>query len=225
MSELNAIIDRMKQATNSETDTALGQYFNLKSSSAVSTWRLRKRVPISECYTISKRENISMDWLLYGTSQNESDMAVTNNIAVADSADSDIVTVKEYDIRLSAGAGSYPQEHPLVLDRRPFSKEWLLKKGLKPENLVLTRVSGESMEPMLKDKDIVMIDTAQTVPNDAMPFAVRVDDTLYIKRVVKQGHKLTLLSINPMYTPLDIDLKASHCEILGAVVWHAHSWI
>ncbi len=219
MSDLTSIIDRMKQATNTETDTALAQYFNLKSSSAVSTWKLRERTPISECYTISKRENVSMDWLLYGTSQNES------NVTVTDDADTDIVTVKEYDIRLSAGAGSYPQEHPLVLDKRPFSKEWLLKKGLKPENLVLTRVSGESMEPMLKDKDIVMIDTAQKTPNDAMPFAVRVDDTLYIKRVVKQGHKLTLLSINPMYTPLDIDLKASHCEILGAVVWHAHSWI
>ncbi len=217
MSDLNAIIDRMKQATQTKTEMELAQYLNLKSNSAVSTWKQRERVPFKECDIISKREDVSMDWLLYGMSQNETNITVMDDI--------DIVTVKEYDIRLSAGAGSYPQEHPLVLDKKPFSKEWLLKKGLKPEKLVLTRVSGESMEPMLKDKDIVMINTAQTIPNDAMPFAVRVDDTLYIKRVLKQGDKLTLLSINPMYTPLDIDLKVSHCEILGAVVWHAHSWI
>ncbi len=176
----------------------------------------KRDVPLNVLVEIKQLFNVSLDWLVSGDESSGSSVS---------KLESDVVHITEYDVCLSAGHGSYSNGHPLVLEERPFSRRWLQTKGLKPENLALTRVSGESMEPLLKDKDIVMIDRSQIIPNDAYPFAVRVDDTLYIKRVFKQGNILRLISTNPNYTPIDVDLNIANCEVLGAVVWHAHSWV
>lgn len=217
MRELDEIITRMKSSTSSKTDKDLANYLNLKGNGAISTWRTRNKRPYNECEEISKKEGVSMDWLLFGKEKLQSE--------VFRESENDVVNIKEYDISLSAGNGSHGDEYSLEIIERPFSKRWLLDKGLSPKNLVLTKVSGDSMEPMLKDKDIVMIDKSQVKPNDAAPFAVRIDDTLYIKRIYRQGHTLKLISINPLYSPLDIDMRKADCEILGVVIWHAHSWV
>lgn len=206
----------MVRAEQGLTKKAFSQAIGVSEQSYNNYFKGKRDVPLSVLLEIKQMFNVSLDWLVTGEKKISSSEIV---------AESDVVHVAEYDISLSAGNGFYPNGHPLVVEERPFSRKWLQAKGLKPEHLVLTRISGESMEPLLKDKDIVMIDRSQLVPNDASPFAVRIDDALYIKRVYKQGNVLRLISTNPIYTPIDVDLGIVDCEILGAVVWHAHSWI
>lgn len=138
-----------------------------------------------------------------------------------------LVNIPQLDIQLSAGHGSYPQEHALNIKDRPFSREWLNKKGLNPKNLKLVRVNGDSMLPLLYDKDIVMIDTSKTIATEAMPFALRLEGDLLVKQLQYDNNYLKLVSRNKVYNDISINPKQPPDDftILGAVVWHAHSWI
>ena len=127
-----------------------------------------------------------------------------------------LIEIPELDVSFSAGPGSYPADHVLAIGRRPFSREWVRKKGLKPEHLALTRVCGDSMEPLLKDKVTTM------------PLAFRLDNELYIKLCQADGRgNLAMISANKIYDPILIDHvnPPPDFSIIAAVVWHAHSWI
>ena len=154
-----------------------------------------------------------------------SSSSTTSKQAVQEKIGNGLIQIPEYDICLSAGGGSYPLDHALAIGERSFDPIWLNKKGLKPKNLALVRVQGDSMEPLLKDKDIIMVDNSKTIPNDASPFAVRVEESLYIKIIQKKKNILTLFSVNKTYEPIIINLEEDDCQVIGAVVWHAHSWV
>ncbi len=219
MKDIQQIIDRMKRAIDVKSDVDLANFLNLKGNGAVSLWKTRSKVPYKECDYIADKTGRSLDWLINGGEPQIEEQAKLQNV------ESNLVMVKEYDVHLSAGSGAYPSGHVLQLEERPFSVTWMRKKGLKPDNLSLVRVSGDSMEPLLKDKGIVMINHAIKTPSDAYPFAVRVEDSLYIKRVLKLGNKLILKSVNPTYSDMTIPIDECDCEIIGAIVWHAHSWV
>ena len=229
LSEINSIIERMKQVTDCRTDTQLAEYLELRSNSAISTWKARDRVPYAECHKIANEVNVDLGWLITGKQSGES--IFPNPIVghvVKPAAEAGLVQIPQYEADLSAGVGAYPADHELAIGSRPFSAEWLKKKGLKPTNLKLLRVLGDSMEPLLKDKDMVMIDTSRTTPTEAMPFAIRLDGELFVKSIQRQGGgNLLLVSKNSSYRDIIIDSNhpPDSFAVIGAVVWHAHSWI
>lgn len=59
------VIDRLRQAAEMPTDIALGEHFGL-GSSAVSSWRARRKVPYEQCVILAIRKGLSLDWLLLG---------------------------------------------------------------------------------------------------------------------------------------------------------------
>jgi len=216
MHSSSIVLDRLQKALGVSTDTELASELGVKRAT-LGAWRSRNSTPYAECINIAERKKISLDWLLAG----EGEMGVSTALSISD----DLVHITEYDVCLSAGGGSYPLEHALAVGERPFDPVWLNKKGLKPTDLALVRVQGDSMEPLLKDKDIIMVDSSRVIPNDASPFAVRVEESLYIKIIQKRKNILTLNSINKAYEPIIINLEEDDCQIIGAVVWHAHSWV
>ena len=170
---------------------------------------------------ISDALGISADWLLTSEGSMYRDAA---SAAVND----DLVSIDHYAIEASAGFGCYPADHVLADNKRWFSQKWLTNKGLYAKDLSLIRVFGDSMEPLLRDKDLIMFDTTKTIPTAAMPFVVRVGDVLYVKLLALLSQKtLRLMSANKFYESIEIDLSdpASGFAVIGAVVWHAHSYI
>ena len=147
---------------------------------------------------------------------------------VIDKENDDLIPIPQLDIAFSGGHGSYPEDHVLQIGTRPFSRKWLDKKGLESENLALTRIHGDSMEPLLKDKDIVMLDQSVNQPMHTMPIAFRLDGELYIKLCQAAGDgRLMMSSANKLYDPIYIDKANPPADfaIIAAVVWHAHSWV
>ncbi len=132
---------------------------------------------------ISNALNISMDQLC-------ADDEEIYRAAASAVADDDLVGIDHYPIAASAGFGAYPADHALADNKHWFSKKWISNKGLYAKDLSLIRVYGDSMEPLLRDKDLIMLDTSKTIPTAAMPFVVRVGDVLYVKL-------LSLLTKNP----------------------------
>ena len=228
MRDINSIIDRMKRVTGSQTDMKLAEYLGLKSNSAVSTWKSRNKIPYSECDKIADAENVDLGWLITGKQVGTSIFPKPLSGNVVEKEPKDSVLIPQYDTYLSAGLGVYADDHALAIGARPFSLQWLNKKGLQAKHLKLLRVMGDSMEPLLKDKDMVMIDTSKTTPTEAMPFAIRLGGELLVKGMQRQGGgDFLLVSRNAAYTNIVIDSQSppDDFEIIGAVVWHAHSWV
>ena len=95
------------------------------------------------------------------------------------------------------------------------------RKG-NPAQMVLLRVSGDSMQPRIVNNDVVLIDQSQREPVPGRIYAVGVEDMVYLKVLDAMPGKLILTSINPDYAPIEADTSeqlAGMVRIIGRAVW------
>lgn len=137
-----------------------------------------------------------------------------------DMIDCELVMVPLVKARLSAGSGSFETNGDSER-HYAFRSEWIRSKG-NAQAMVLMRVAGDSMEPEIKDKDVVLIDTSNMTPQPGRMFAVAVEDLVYLKKVDAEPGKLILSSANPAYAALEIDARGDRStgiRIIGRAVW------
>lgn len=128
------------------------------------------------------------------------------------------VEVPRLALAASAGPGSLGQVE-LPFDAFRFSRRWLREQGLDGSQLSAIAVEGDSMEPLLRAGDEVLVDKTPQPFRDGI-HVVRMGETLLVKRVAAQGRgRFTLLSQNLAYPPIEV--RAEDIEIVGRVVWKA----
>lgn len=131
-------------------------------------------------------------------------------------AQAEWVEVARLDIGASAGPGALPQGEA-AFDAFRFSRRWLAEQGLSDAQLSAITVEGDSMEPLLRDGDEILVDRAPRAFRDGV-HVVRLGDTLMVKRVAQAGAgRFALLSQNLAYPPVDV--SAEEIEVIGRVVW------
>jgi phage repressor protein C with HTH and peptisase S24 domain len=157
---------------------------------------------------------ISTDWLLFGTGEQKA--AEQGQQAPCDPS---FEMVPKVLARLSAGTGSL-ETSAEVTARYAFRKEWITAKG-QPGRMVLMDVTGDSMEPAILDKDVVLIDQSQSEVIAGAIYAVGIDEEVLIKYIDKEPGKYLLRSSNDRYRPIEIDFKdeSLNVRIIGRVVW------
>lgn len=98
-----------------------------------------------------------------------------------------------------------------------FSASWLREQNLDPAMLSSIAVSGDSMEPLLRAGDEILVDHTPRAPSDGI-YVLRQSDVLLVKRLQfgKPG-EVTLVSANPAYPPQTV--SRDEIEIIGRVVW------
>lgn len=123
------------------------------------------------------------------------------------------------DISASAGFGAMV-EYEAVAYSLAFPPDYLAKvTRSSPKNLSIISVKGDSMEPSLKDDDIVMVDVSKrNLGYDGM-FVVRHMDVLKVKRLRLSPDRstITLISDNQAYAP-EV-WPAEEIEVIGRVIW------
>ncbi|WP_338240548.1 LexA family transcriptional regulator [Aurantiacibacter hainanensis] len=128
----------------------------------------------------------------------------------------DWIEVPRLDVDASAGPGAAGAEEK-VFDAFRFSRRWLAEQGLDGASLSAIRVVGDSMEPLLREGDEVLVDCRDQPFRDGV-HVVRLDELLLVKRVAsKGGGRFSLLSQNLAYPPIDV--SADEFDIIGRVVW------
>ncbi|WP_340586590.1 S24 family peptidase [Erythrobacter alti] len=128
----------------------------------------------------------------------------------------DWIDVPRLEIDASAGPGALGAQER-AFDAFRFSRRWLIEQGLDGAQLSAIRVVGDSMEPLLREGDEVLVDRRDQPFRDGI-YVVRIDDTLFVKRVANQGAgRFSLLSQNLAYPPIHVD--AEELEVVGRVVW------
>lgn len=94
--------------------------------------------------------------------------------------------------------------------------------GWESQNLFIVIINDNSMEPIIKDKAEVIIDKSKTEIENNKFYAIRVDSTILIRKILKSPLKKTISLIPENQNDFpseEVDIKDSRCEVLGKVVY------
>ncbi len=214
MNSFTSKIDRIFKLTNAGNDSELARILSITPPSVAGA-KKRQQIPGEWIEKLAKDFNANANWLLFGTGGMRSD-----EIQQGAQIPEGIVMIPMVAARLSAGHGSFETSAD-VEGHYAFKAAFLRRKG-QAARMVLMRVAGESMQPIIWDGDAVLIDQSQTAPSPGSTYAVSVEDMVYLKVIDAQPGKLVLKSFNPEYTPIDVPMgedMADSVRILGRVVW------
>jgi phage repressor protein C with HTH and peptisase S24 domain len=91
--------------------------------------------------------------------------------------------------------------------------------------MVAMEVFGQSMEPLIREGDTVLIDQSQTHIMAGAIYAVGVDDTILVKRLEKHPDSLVLCSDNKDFSPIHLDIHTlEKVRVLGRVIWSCREY-
>lgn len=139
---------------------------------------------------------------------------------------SDFIPIPKYTVSVSAGNGSFVAD-PVEVSYYALSLQWIKRRQLDPKMLHIVQVRGDSMEPSLRNNDLILVDRAQDVPNDGKTYVVRIGDELVVKHIQRLGRDaISLVSGNSVYPPREVTLPGNpdEFEIIGRVVASMHEW-
>ena len=128
----------------------------------------------------------------------------------------DWVEVPRLPLEASAGPGAVGAEE-LPFDAFRFSRRWLREQGLDPAMLSSIRVMGESMDPLLRDGDEILVDRTPRPFREGV-HVVRLGEALHVKLLqAVPPDRLRLISKNAAYEPVEVAM--SDVDVVGRVVW------
>ena len=116
---------------------------------------------------------------------------------------------------IAAGAGANPDDER-VLGSLAFRDDWLKRHGLNPKRCRVIEVTGDSMEPTLQHRAMILVDFQRTTRRRDKIFAVRTEDGPVVKRLQRTEDGWQLVSDNTAYKPMPWPRGA---VVLGQVMW------
>lgn len=133
----------------------------------------------------------------------------------------EFVYVPRYNIKASAGNGYFNDGNEGHRFTMAFRRYWVTNfLRVDPKHLAVISIKGDSMDPVLKDGDNILVNHADNVRADGI-YVLRLEDSIVVKRTLwERPDFVHIISENPAY-PM-IDYKISHDSdfgIIGRVVW------
>ncbi len=175
-------------------------------------------------YNVAALEKLAdvLDLELYFGPPRETPASDTDLVLPSKANPDDFSLINLHDVQASASNGA--QNHSEnVISSLAFRKDWLARKGLSPDRTSLIHIKGDSMEPTLHDRALVLIDQKKTTPTARRMFAFREGPELFVKRLEKPDVNTLIISAdNPDYPTRVLtrhDMNMIH--IIGEVVWTA----
>ncbi|MBC15442.1 MAG: hypothetical protein CL942_00160 [Desulfovibrio sp.] len=209
--------ERLKVVIDRHTARKVAAWLGV-STRSLSFYENGERHPKSNKLELLCRETgISPSWLLLGVGP----MLISQPSALKESEKNnvDTVAIPKVKARLSAGTGSLETSGDSDTFCY-FRSDWINRK-CRPGQCVVMDVGGDSMDPVIKDKDIVLVDQGQTDIITGNIYAIGIDDEVLIKHVDKVPGHYVLRSANKDYAPINVDLndESLNVRIIGRVLW------
>lgn len=123
-------------------------------------------------------------------------------------------------VAAKAGAGSSLITDDAVAGFYAFRREFLQREHICASKSVMMDVLGDSMSPLIMNKDTILVDQSATDLRDGKIFLIRLGEELLVKRVQKAPRGWLLVSQNSDYAPIPVegpDLEIFH--VYGRVRW------
>ena len=194
--EIVRILDNLKDVLSQELgnkkvyDKDVANALGISSQSLAQLKR-RNSIPYEAIVYFCAKQSVSINWILF-------DQLPTSLEAKTES----FARIKYFkELHTSAGGGAWNDDEGF--EYLKISCEGLnTLSHLKAEHLHAIEVVGDSMEPTLKNADILLCDTSRTVLEDEKVYVIQTPDGLLVKRVVMMDNGIVLRSDNSLYEPL-----------------------
>ena len=135
---------------------------------------------------------------------------ISSNVA------SDWVEVPRLPLEASAGPGAVGAAE-VPFDAFRFSRRWLREQGLEPALLSSIRVMGDSMDPLLRDGDEILVDRTPRPFREGV-HVIRLGEALHVKLLqAVPPDRLRLISKNAAYEAVEVGM--ADVDVVGRVVW------
>lgn len=217
-SNFEAIIEKIRVHLKEKNsckiyDSDIAKALNL-SKEHFSRSKKANKVPLQAIVEFCAKESISINYILFDQIPD----SLTNST-------DKIITVKYYkNINGSAGGGAFNDDTNeeencdyLGLDANTIMRLGGIEKAKHIEAL---NVTGESMEPVIKDNSIVFIDKTSITPNfnEDDVYVVNTPNGLLVKQVtlIPEYKKVQLISYNKVFLPEVFDIE--EVTIIGKVM-------
>lgn len=134
----------------------------------------------------------------------------------------DVVLVPRVDIAVRAGISGFAIDggDSDDLDTYPLERRWLERNNYAQSRLIAMRVKGDSMFPLYKEGDIIVINTAEVKPVDGKEFVVNFGGDVVLKRMTRDAGSWWLTSENPEARYHRRIVRGTETMIIGRVVKH-----
>lgn len=214
--------ERLKKVRGGLTQAEFAALFGIPQVTLGNYERGRNEPRFDFIKQVCSRFEINVEWLLFGTGDKQESM---RHSPAQSSCDVDLIMIPMVEARLSAGQGSLQTDGNSERSYA-FRSDFLHRKG-NPDNMVLMRVSGDSMQPEILNNDVVLLDQSKT---DILPgriYAVGFEEAIYLKRVDMLPGKVILKSANPAYPPVELDIRDQQCDafrVIGQVLWSGREY-
>lgn len=123
----------------------------------------------------------------------------------------------------AAAAGSgHPPPEPAGREFIAFRHDWIRSTfGREPEDVVLEIAAGESMEPAIRDGDLLLVDITDRQFRNFGIYVLEVRSERLVKRVQRKfDGSLILISDNRLYQAESISAElAREVAVIGRVIW------
>lgn len=162
---------------------------------------------------IAKTFNVNPDWLVTG----DGEMFIDNVSSQQEL--SDIISIPYYpEVSAAAGSGALVYDESTVKNIQISSAIINISTG---DNVCLINATGNSMQPVIDDRDLLLVDLSQKLITDEGIYVIRLDTTLVVKRVQKILNGFILISDNPQYPPKEItaeNFNENDAAVIGKVI-------
>lgn len=179
---------------------------------------------------LAKAGDVSVEWLSTGGEQVSASLPTkmdSTSLTVTDVKGNEVdldefVFVPRYNIAAAAGFGAWNDDETPMFTVS-FRRYWVTNHlKADPSKLSVISVYGDSMEGVLNDKDIILINHDDSEPREGI-YVLRIDGQLIVKRVQRlPGSILRITSTNPAYEPFSVDMNnvLGDFAVVGKVVWY-----
>lgn len=161
---------------------------------------------------LARTLGVSEEWLRTG--RGDSTAANAN-------APSDTVEIPVFDLKISAGHGSWSEDEPEPLRYKQVHVDELRGLTRTPaDRLAYAFADGISMYPTINDGDLMLVDTLQRQPSREAVYVLRSGDAIMVKRIApdpsRPGH-LFITSDNPTFKSWEAE--QAEIRVVGRVIW------
>ena len=157
--------------------------------------------------------NVNPDWLLNGTGE----MFLDN--ANSQQEQADIISIPYYpEVSAAAGSGALVYDENTVKNIKISSAIINIKTG---DNVCFINATGNSMQPVIDDRDLLLVDLSNKDFIDEGIYVVRLENTLLVKRLQKIPNGIVLISDNPQYEKIILNsdnFNENDAAIIGKVI-------
>ncbi|MFN7611436.1 MAG: helix-turn-helix transcriptional regulator [bacterium] len=177
---------------------------------------------LSNAASLARATGVRLEWLANGSGpmRGEETGEVTTITAATPPGH---VLLPLLEARAAAGNnGGLRSDH--LVDFIAFSESFL-KQTLRrsPQNLALLTASGDSMDPTIRDGDLLLVDTSARRIEGSFIYVLAIGGGLLVKRIdLRRDGSVILKSDNPKYAAEEVPaVETPTLQVLGQVVWQA----